>query len=792
MAADRIKGITIQIGGDVKPLNEALESTNKTIATTQKDLKDVQRLLKLDPKNTEMLTQKQQALAKAIEATKEKLKTLKEAERQAQEQFKQGKMSEEQYKALQREIAETEGKLKSLQKTADEATVKLGKGIQSAGEKITDAGKKMSVVSTGIVGLGAAAVKTAADFEAGMSEVAAISGASAEELSALTEEAKRLGAETKFSASDAAEGLKYMAMAGWDTSDMLGGLEGVMKLAAASGEDLGAVSDIVTDALTAFGMKAEESGRFADVLAMAASKSNTNVSMMGETFKYAAPVAGALGYSIEDTATAIGLMANAGIKGEQAGTNLRAILTRLAKPPKAAADAMEALGLSITNADGSIKPLNTTLLELRQKFAGLTQEEQVQMAANLAGQEAMSGLLAIVNASNEDFARLSESINNSAGAVDKMAATMQDNLSGRVEELKSKIEEIAISFGESLIPIVEKAVEKLGQFADWLSQLDEGQRQTIITVGLVVAAIGPLLMIIGQVTQGIGGIISIFPTIKGGFSFLTGTALPAATKGLSTVASTIQGAVTGAFSTLTGTVLPAVSKAFSGMATFIVSNPIVAIVAAVAAAIIAIGVKGDELQALLQKFNDWLQGVFAKDWSEVFGPVLGGILNGFLDTVKGIWDGLKQVFDGIIDFIRGVFTGNWERAWNGIKEIFSGVFDGIASIARSVIGGIESLIDGIGSAIDWVWNKLSNFSFDLPDWDIPFFADGGTLTRGRAIVGEAGPELLTVQNGRAVVQPLTGPHAHPQITQNNYFNNYQPRDGAAAVRDLNRQLGWEY
>lgn len=790
--ADRIKGITIQIGGDVKPLNEALESANKTIATTQKDLKEVQRLLKLDPKNTEMLTQKQQTLAKAIEATKEKLKTLKEAERQAQEQFKQGKMSEEQYKALQREIAETEGKLKSLQKTANEATVKLGKGIQSAGEKITDAGKKMSVVSAGIVGLGAAAVKTAADFEAGMSEVAAISGASAEELNALTEEAKRLGEETKFSASDAAEGLKYMAMAGWDTSDMLGGLEGVMKLAAASGEDLGAVSDIVTDALTAFGMKAEESGRFADVLAMAASKSNTNVSMMGETFKYVAPVAGALGYSIEDTATAIGLMASAGIKGERAGTSLRAILTRLAKPPKAAADAMEALGLSITNADGSIKPLDATLLELRQKFAGLTQEEQVQMAASLAGQEAMSGLLAIVNASDEVFARLSESINNSAGASDRVAATIQDNLSGRVEELKSKIEGIAISFGETLIPMVEKVVEKLGQFADWLSQLDEGQQQMIVTVGLVVAAIGPLLMVIGQITQGIGGIISIFPTIKGGFGFLTGTALPAAIKGLSSVASTIQGAVTSAFSTLTGTVLPAVGKAFSSVATFIVSNPIAAIVAAVAALVIAIGTKGDEIQAYLQKFDNWLQGVFAKDWTETFGPVMGGALNALLNATKELWDGLKRVLDGIIDFIRGAFTGDWERAWSGIKDIFGGVFDGIESIARNVIGSIQNLIDGIGSAIDWVWDKLSNLSFDLPDWDIPFFADGGTLTRGKAIVGEAGPELLTVQNGRAVVHPLTGPHAHPQITQNNYFTNYQPRDGATAVRDLNRQLGWEY
>ena len=791
--ADRIKGITVQIGGDVKPLNEALESTNKTISTTQKDLKEVQRLLKLDPKNTEMLTQKQQILAKAIEATKEKLKTLKEAERQAQEQFKQGKISEEQYKALQREIAETEGKLKSLQKTADESTVKLGKGIQNAGEKITDAGKKMSTVSAGIVGLGAAAVKTAADFEAGMSEVAAISGASAEELNALTEEAKRLGAETKFSASDAAEGLKYMAMAGWDTSDMLGGLEGVMKLAAASGEDLGAVSDIVTDALTAFGMKAEESGKFADVLAMAASKSNTNVSMMGETFKYVAPVAGAMGYSIEDTATAIGLMANAGIKGTQAGTSLRSILTRLAKPPKAAAEAMEELGLSITNADGSIKPLDATLLELRQKFAGLTQEEQVQMAANLAGQEAMSGLLAIVNASNEDFAKLSESINNSAGAADQMAATMQNNLSGRVEELKSKIEGIAISFGETLIPMVERAVEKLGQFADWLSQLDEGQRQTIITVGLVVAAIGPLLMVIGQVMQGIGGIISIFPTIKGGFSFLTGTALPAATKALTTVASTIQGAVTSAFFVLTSTTLPGLGQAFSSVASFIVSNPIAAIVAAVVALVATIALKGDEIQALLQKVDDWLQGVFAKDWTEVFGPVLGGALNIFVDYIKDTWDSIKRVLDGIIDFIRGVFTGDWERAWGGIKDIFGGVWDGIFDKARNVIGAIQSLIDGIGSAIDWARDKISNLSFSMPDWDIPFFANGGSLTRGNAIVGEAGPELLTVQNGRAIVQPLTGSHAKTQqITQNNYFNNYQPRDGAAAVRDLNRQLGWEF
>ena len=276
-------------------------------------------------------------------------------------------------------------------------------------------------------------VQTYADFEAAMSEVKAISGATSQEFEQLTEKANQMGAVTKFTASESAEAFKYMAQAGWDVREMMDGIDGLMALAAASGEDLGITADIVTDALTAFGLSAKESGRFADVMAQAASATNTDVAKMGDTFKYVAPVAGALGYSIEDTAVAIGLMANSGIKASQAGTSLRSLLTNLTRPVGQAEDAINALGISITNTDGSVKPLSQTLQDLRAKFGALTDSEKAQYAAMLAGQEGMSGLLAIVNASDQEFESLTEQINNSSGAAQKMADVMMDNLSGKFE-----------------------------------------------------------------------------------------------------------------------------------------------------------------------------------------------------------------------------------------------------------------------------------------------------------------------------------------------------------------------
>lgn len=277
------------------------------------------------------------------------------------------------------------------------------------------------------------AIKSYADFEKEMSAVKAISGATGAEFDMLTEKARQMGADTKFSATESAQAFEYMAMAGWKTDDMMNGIEGVMNLAAASGEDLGRVSDIVTDALTAFGLKASDSAHFADVLAAAATSSNTNVGMMGETFKYVAPLAGALKYDVEDVATAIGVMANSGVKASEAGTSLRSIFTRLAKPPKDAAKALDALGISIKNDDGTIKPFMQTMEELRDKFSTLSDDQKIQYAASIAGQEAMSGLLAIVNASEGDFEKVANAIDHANGSAKEMAKTRMDNLAGDIE-----------------------------------------------------------------------------------------------------------------------------------------------------------------------------------------------------------------------------------------------------------------------------------------------------------------------------------------------------------------------
>lgn len=410
-------------------------------------------------------------------------------------------------------------------------------GMISGLKRLQSLAKKSAVaIGSGIAAGLAAATKAGMDFEAQMSKVQAISGASADEIQALTEKAKQMGVETKFSATEAGEALEYMAMAGWKTEDMLSGIPGIMNLAAASGEDLGQVSDIVTDALTAFGLQAQDSSHFADVLATASSNANTNVSLMGATFKYVAPVAGAMKFSIEDTAQAIGLMANAGIKGEQAGTALRAMFTRLAKPPKDAAEAMSALNLVITNSDGSFKSLSDILTEMRSKFSKLTDEQKTQYAAALAGQEAMSGLLAIVNASGNDFDKLAGAIANADGASKKMADTMNDNLKGQMVLLGSSAESLGLAIYDGISEPMKEAVKSgIGSINKLTKSINSGELQG------AVSNIGELF----------GGLVS-------GAVEITETALPAVIHLTSSIAEhsgvvlTAAGAVVGYKAALSG------------------------------------------------------------------------------------------------------------------------------------------------------------------------------------------------------------------------------------------------
>lgn len=515
-------------------------------------------------------------------------------------------------------------------------------------------GKSMTkFVTLPLAGVGAAMVKTTADFEAGMSQVQAISGATGEDLKALSDKAKEMGAVTKFSASESAEALKYMAMAGWDTQKMLDGLPGVMNLAAASGEDLGTVSDIVTDALTALGMKAEEAGHFADVLAQASSKSNTNVGMMGETFKYVAPLAGSLGYSCEDVATAIGLMANAGIKGSQAGTSLRSVLTRMAKPTKESANAMQALGVEITNADGSMKPLYDVMTQLRQSFSGLTEDEKASYAAMLGGQEAMSGLLAIVNASDEDFNKLVEQINNADGAAEQMANTMQDNLSGQLTILKSTIEGISISFGEIMLPVVKAIVSGLQSFATWLNNTSETTKRVIAVIATVAATLGPALLIGSKL---ISGITRLMPLISGLGSALT-----------------------------------------------FLTSPIGIVIAAVAALALAwatdFGGIRDKTKEIMSSIKDIITSIVEAikyAWDNNIGG-MRTIVETVFAAIELIVKTALNVISGVFKMFAGIFTGDWKRFWNGLKTVLKSILDGIKKIVK---GFFDWIGEGIKSAIE--------------------------------------------------------------------------------------------
>ena len=380
------------------------------------------------------------------------------------DEFEQGiDRAQNKFKSFSDNISGLSGKIDSAYKGMGDVlkpAVDGFKAVEGAGKTAGNAVVKglggFAAASTAVAGFGAAAVKSGMQFDATMSEVSAISGATGQEFDSLRDKALEMGAKTKFSASEAGEAMTYMAMAGWKAEDMIGGIEGIMNLAAASGEDLATTSDIVTDALTALGLQASDSGHFADVLAAASSNANTNVGMMGETFKYAAPLAGAMGYTAEDTALAIGLMANAGIKGSQSGTALRSIMTRLAKPTKDSAAAMNALGISITNSDGSMKPLGTTINEMRTAFSGLSEEQKATYAAMLGGQEAMSGLLAIVNAAPADVEKLTNALNDCNGAAEEMAATMIDNLQGDLTLLGSAFESLQIAISDSLTPTLRE------------------------------------------------------------------------------------------------------------------------------------------------------------------------------------------------------------------------------------------------------------------------------------------------------------------------------------------------
>ena len=603
--------------------------------------------------------------------------------------------SEQALAELQGELQKTNKELKSA--AWDEWTKKVDKATQV----MDNVGQKLMVITGAVVGMGAAAVKTTADFDAEMSTVQSISGATGDDFDALRDKALEMGSTTAFSASEAASAMEYMAMAGWSTEDMLDGIAGVMNAAAASGEDLAATSDILTDGLTAFGLAASDSAHFADVLVAAGNNANTSVAMMGETFKYAGAVCGTLGITVEDCAIATGLMGNAGIKASQAGTALRSGLSKLIDPTTEAAAAMEQYGFNIaTTADGSVDFMGT-MQNLRSAMGDLDATTQAQALSTIFGTEAMSGWAAIVSASDEDFQNLTNAIYDCEGAAQAAADVKLDNLSGQITILKSTIEGIAIQIGDLLMPTIRNVVATIQEWAAAFAAADEDTKKTILTVAGVVAAIGPLILGVSKVIKTVKNVVDAIEPVKKG--------------------------------------LKAVKLAITGL-----SAPVVAIIAVIAALVAAF--------MHLWNTNEGFRTTIIGIWNEIKNTV-GGFIEGLKErlgsmgitfesvsaAIKTVWNALCEflapVFEGafqhisntltavtnhilgVVDFFIALFKGDWEGCWEAVKGIFANAWE----YAKNTFSNWVTTIRGVADVIlgwfgtDWntVWTSISTFFVNL-------------------------------------------------------------------------------
>ena len=594
--ADKIRGITIELGGDASGLSQALKDVNGDLNNTQKQLKDVERLLKLDPKNTELLAQKQKLLGDQIQNTKKKLDTLKQA--QATMDKNGVDKNSDQYMALQREIISTEREVESL-KTASEETSNAMSGIAQAADKVSEAAGKVA------------------------DKTRALSGAAA-------------GA--------------------------LGAIGGLALKTAASADELNTM--------------AKQTGFSVEEL---------------QKFQYASDL---VDVSMSDITGAA---------------------SKLKKAIGSDSKELAALGVETKNADGSMRDISDVFYDTLAALGNINNEtERDSKAMEIFGRSADS-LAGIVDDGGKSLKDLGQEAEDMGLIMSQDTVDSLNQVNDKIDRLKAqsklRLAETGAKAMEVLAPVLEKVLGLIDGLLTKIGELTPEQLQTIMTILTVIAAISPLASLISKIS----GMVAQLPTIINGVS----TAM-----------------------------------------TWLAANPIALVIAAIVALVVLIATKGDEIQAMLQKLDDFLQGVFTKDWTDVFGPVLGNILNGFFDTLKGIWDGIKSIFDGIIDFIRGVFTGDWERAWKGVKEIFSGIARSLVAVFKAPLNAIISLINGAIGGINLLINKINNgigktLGFSLGTiGTIPLLANGGILSKGSAIVGEAGPELLSMNNGKAVVQPL--------------------------------------
>ena len=698
--ANRIKGITVEIGGDTTKLQTALKGVNSSIRDTQGQLRDVEKLLKLDPGNTELLAQKHRLLGEAVAGTKEKLETLKTAAEQANTALANGEISQDQYDALQREIIETENNLRDLERQAGQSAVALqkiaatGEKLKTVGDNISSAGQKLLPVTAGVTALGTAAVSTAANFESSMSQVQAtmgitkdamstVNGESVNTMDTLSALAKKMGSETAFSASECAEALNYLALAGYDTQQMCDTLPTVLNLAAAGGIDLAAASDMVTDAMSALGMGVDEAGTMVDQMAKTASTTNTSVAQLGEGILTIGATAKTVKGGTAELNTALGILANNGIKGAEGGTHLRNVILSLQNPTDKAAACMEQLGLDVYDSEGNMRSLNDILGDLNMSMDGMTAAEKSNIIGQIFNKTDLSSVNALLANTGTTWDDLQQSIIDSGGAAQQMADTQLDNLQGQITILKSALEGLAISFGELLMPAIKMIVGWVQQFVDWLNGMDEGTKKVITTVALLAAALGPVLIVVGKVVSAVGTIMTIVPKVAG--------------------------------------VINTVKTAFAALNTTMLANPIFLIIAAITALVAAFiylwNTNEDFRQFWINLWENvkevaiavWeaIKNFFSAAW-EAISSTAQAVWNGIKDFFSGLWEGIKTIFSTVVEVIKTIITTYFNiyktiitTVLNAIKTVFTTVWNGIKTVVTTVVTAIQTFITT-------AWNAIKN------------------------------------------------------------------------------------
>ena len=609
------------------------------------------------------------------------------------------------------DISNSTNKFNAVMTKAADAVKAVGSatanaGIETMKASLSGVAETAKLAAEGLAAYAAGAAASAAavgkysltvgtSFEAGMSGVAAIANSSAEDMDMLTEKAKALGSSSKFTATEVSEGFNFMAMAGWKAEEMMEGIDGVINLAAASGEELGLVSDMVTDSLTAFKMPAKDAGKYADILAQASSNANTNVAMMGETFQYCAPIAGAMGYKVEDLSVAVGLMANAGIKGSMAGTSLRSVITNLAAPTDAASNAMETLGIKLTNEDGTMKSFQETVEQLRNGFAGLSEAEKAASAKAIAGKPGMSGLLALINASDADYQQLRDSIDNAAGSAERMAKIKLDNLKGDVTILKSATEGLGLAIYETFSKRLRGGVQQLTGFVNRMSlALKRGQNLTAVFKRIGNQIRDELPKVFGWIQRRISDYLSNYNEA---------------------IVQIVQ-TVTAAIPEITTRLLPPLIAGFNDLVLRLID--------------ILPSFAGNVVSGAKKMFEGLFTGLKAA--TERLNEVIPEILSALLDA-----DAAKSFFRAGIDILMNIIKGITAN----ISQVTDFIAEVLPDIVRTVAMQIPALV---GAAVDVIVALINSIDFgelvDLAVLIIEKLAEG--ITENSQKLAEALPVLI--------------------------------------------------